>query len=347
MPPRVLGALGGSGFSGSPVWLVEDPGPAAGRFVLKAFAADVRLERARWVHRLTRSASAAGIGAVPVNRPLLEPGAGTVFADGSGRLWEMAQWRPGEPVERPSARQAQEALIVLARLHRAIADVNPDAVDARDARPAVAAGPPPAWERRRRALEAVAVHGWSAKVRPRGSAAATPLAEAIAESRADAAAVLAGHDGTRLLGRLAGTPVPNMRLQPVLRDVWQAHLLFEGDSVSGLIDFHAAGLDTPATDLARLLGSWRPPAGPPAGAGLTTVWAEALGAYESIRPLSRQEHAVIDLLHVSGTVGALEHWFTWVLAEQREFQCPAAVVGRVRFLMENLDSALERAESLL
>lgn len=346
-PPRVLRALDGSGFSGSPVWLVEDPGPEGGRYVLKAFAADASLERARAVHRLVRRASAAGIRALPPHRPLRAPGAGTILADGSGRLWEMAEWRPGEPVQRPSAAQARAALLLLARLHHAIADVDLDGAGTGHARPAAADGPPPAWERRRSALEAVAVRGWSAMAAPRRGAAVTALDEAVAGCRADAAACLARHGGGRLLARLAAVPVPSVALQAVLRDVWQAHLLFEGDSVSGLIDVHAAGIDTPATDLARLLGSWHPPAGADAGAGLRAMWGEALAAYESVRPLSPAERALVDLLHVAGTVGSLEHWFTWVLEEQREFHSPWAVVERVRFLTENLDSALQRAESVL
>lgn len=346
-PPRVLRALDGSGFSGSPVWLVEDPGPEGGRYVLKAFGADVSLERARAVHGLVRRASAAGIAAVPPNRPLPAPGVGTILGDGSGRLWEMAEWRPGEPVQRPSAAQARAALILLARLHRAIADVPLEGVGTGDARTAAAVGPPPAWDRRRKTVAAVAEHGWSAMAAPRGGAAVTPLEEAVAGCRAEAAALLARHGGGRLLARLARVPVPGMTLQVVLRDVWQAHVLFEGDCVSGLIDFHAAGLDTPATDLARLLGSWTPPVGAPTGDGLTAVWREVLAAYESVRPLSPSERALIDLLHVAGTVGSLEHWFTWVLEEQREFQSPTAVIGRVRFLQENLDFALQWAESLL
>lgn len=46
------------------------------------------------------------------------------------------------------------------------------------------------------------------------------------------------------------------RLQPVLRDVWQAHVLFTDCAVTGLIDLTAAGSDHVALDVARLLRSW-------------------------------------------------------------------------------------------
>ena len=37
-------------------------------------------------------------------------------------------------------------------------------------------------------------------------------------------------------------------------DVWHDHILFEGDAVTGMIDFAAAKVDHVAADLARLLG---------------------------------------------------------------------------------------------
>jgi len=45
-------------------------------------------------------------------------------------------------------------------------------------------------------------------------------------------------------------------LQPVLRDLWQPHVLFSGDHVTGVIDWNAASTDHPAFDYSRLLASW-------------------------------------------------------------------------------------------
>jgi homoserine kinase type II len=51
---------------------------------------------------------------------------------------------------------------------------------------------------------------------------------------------------------LANVALP---LQPCLRDIWHDHVLFTGDEVTGLVDFGAIAFDTPATDIARLVGS--------------------------------------------------------------------------------------------
>ena len=59
----------------------------------------------------------------------------------------------------------------------------------------------------------------------------------------------------RAIGQLA--PLSNIALpvQPCIRDIWHDHVLFTGDEVTGIIDFGAMDIDTPATDVARLLGS--------------------------------------------------------------------------------------------
>src|SRR5205085_7730253 len=48
---------------------------------------------------------------------------------------------------------------------------------------------------------------------------------------------------------------PQLALQPAIRDVHHEHVLFTGDQVTGLIDFGALRIDTPLTDVARLVGS--------------------------------------------------------------------------------------------
>ena len=82
------------------------------------------------------------------------------------------------------------------------------------------------------------------------------------------------------LREAAGRPVP---LQPCLRDARPEHFLFEGDRVTGLVNFGAMDIDCVAGDLARLMGEWLD--------GDSTARAEALAAYERIRPLDVDEAA--------------------------------------------------------
>lgn len=327
--PR-LAPLSGGGFSGCPVWLVEPADPGGDRFVLKAFADGWTSRRAEDVHRLAAAARRAGLGQVPL--PVTSPRGETVHRDRDGTLWEMTEWRSGQPVAAPSREQAGDALATLARLHRAIADAW---------RVPAAPVAVPAWERRRAALERVAEHGWAGR-RARGW---TSLQSAIADRRAAAAAALARRGGSALLARLAHSTVPPVPLQPVLRDVWRAHVLFEGPRLTGLIDFHAAGIDSPAADLSRLLGSWE--AGSRRGSRLGGIWEAEIGRYVQVCPLRADEIILVDLLHVGGVVGALENWFVWVIDEGREFASPLAVEDRIDFLLKNLDSALAGADALL
>ena len=138
---------------------------------------------------------------------------------------------------------------------------------------------------------------------------------------------------------IAAAPVVPVVLQAVIRDVWSSHLLFDPDEpgrVAGIVDFHAAAIDTPATDLARLLGSWtRDPASP-----LADAWRDALDAYEGIRPLVDAERRLVPWLDATGTVFALDNWFRWTLLEGRVFELPVRVVGRIDRLLQLLPTAL-------
>jgi len=325
--------------SGSPVWLVEpdellDVAPR--RFVLKGFAETWPQERAEAIHRLMAAARRAGVGAVPANLEVTAAvGAAptTIATDGDGRCFEMTQWHPGQPVAAPSPRQATTALETLARIHVALREAGGDEGPRH--------APPPAWARRAEALRGVIDRGWDEPTRR----SLSPLQAAVAERRRAAAAILRDQGGLSYLSRLAAVVPPAVPLQTVLRDVWQAHLLFVGEEVTAVIDWHAAGIDTPATDLARLLGSWEGPRSASVGAvSLSVVWGEALEAYRAIRPLSREELALIDLLHLAGVVGGLHHWFRWVLDENRHFPDPCAVLERVDALLKNLAFSGEKTD---
>src|SRR5205085_11670626 len=115
-----------------------------------------------------------------------------------------------------------------------------------------------------------------------------------------------------------------------IRDVHHEHVLFTGDQVTGLIDFGALRIDTPLTDVARLVGS------------LVGDDAEArriaLDAYAELRPLSEADRRLVDVLDQSGVVLGALNWLKWLYVERRD-------MGPVTPIVRRLDELLARLEA--
>lgn len=346
LPADHCGPVLGGGFSGSTVVAVRTP--AGDRAVLKAFTPAIPLEHARWIHRLMAHLSADGIGAVPrlfatidhdrgtPAGPALPPDSGTTtIASGEdGRLWELATWMPGGPVARPTDEQIRTALATVARIH-ASARRMPGEVPR--------AGPAPAHGRRIAAARRVLEQGWHAL--PAAAPGAGPLAAAVAARVAAAAPLLANGGVRRALERIAAADPVVVPLFPVVRDLRVDHLLFTGrerdrDAIGGVIDFHAAGIDTPATDLARLLAGWGDSVDCGGERGFGQGWEQTLRWYDDVSPLSDIELQLVPWLAATAVVFGLDQWFRWVLVEWREFSGSAAVVARIDRLLVDLPAAL-------
>lgn len=330
--PLAIVPLHGAGFSGSRVYRVGAAGHTANEgYVCKAFAEGVDEARVRWIHGLMSGLRAAGSVEVPT---VIATAAGSsVVTDSWGIHWELIEFRPGLPTAAPTPAQATGGMESLARIHVAGAGW---------AGPTTASGRPPAVMRRVQLAERMRARPWSVLMRPRGQrAAARPglVAPDDLHLRLDAAVRIFATVGPRVLERirrLEPVPVP---CQPVLRDVWADHVLFsEQNIVTGVIDYHAAAIDTPATDIARLLGSWTPPR--PAAQPFS-AWEPELAAYERIRPLGAGERRLVPLLAASGILFGLDNWFRWLLEEKRAFFQPTVVLTRIDRLLQDLPAALE------
>ena len=130
-----------------------------------------------------------------------------------------------------------------------------------------------------------------------------------------------------------GRPLP---LQVCLADLWHAHVLFDGDTVSGIIDYGSARVDHVAVDLARLLGSLVEDD--------PTLWRVGLEAYRQVRPLSAEEEELAHRLDETGTVLAAANWLRWLYHDaDRGFEDRAAVAGRLELLVRRLERADGRA----
>jgi homoserine kinase type II len=208
----------------------------------------------------------------------------------------------------PSSAKLRAAMVALARIHMCTIEIPSAAAQQ-------AAGAAPAISRRLSRLQDL-THGGGQQ-----------LARAIDDSVWPELAPLARQFLAvlpeaipRALARLMPLEKVPFRLQPCLRDIWHDHVLFTGNEVTGIVDFGAVNIDTPATDIARLLGSL---AGDNA-----TAWQTGLAAYATVRPLAENELHAVASLDTSGTLLAGCNWIRWIYIEGRQFDDRTQVMER-------------------
>ena len=80
-------------------------------------------------------------------------------------------------------------------------------------------------------------------------------------------------------------------IQPVLRDVWRAHVLFTDNEVTGLIDLSAAASDHVTVDVTRLVRSWY-------GTDVAKI-QKSMEEYQSLRILNASELRLLQVLDAS------------------------------------------------
>jgi Ser/Thr protein kinase RdoA (MazF antagonist) len=306
--PSLLPLGNRGGFSGAQLWKVKGRAAPA---CLRAWPPEgIALERLAWIHRLMTISREAALHFVPL---VFAASDGATWVKHAGRLWDLTEWMPGRADfhERPSGPRMQAACTSLARLHRAwgteySSTGSCPAVGRRlellgDWRnlvgngwqPTPAASPDPAWPWAERAWRLLGVH-------------------------------LGGVPAS--LALWAGRDWP---LQPCLCDVWHDHVLFEGDAVTGLVDYGGVKVDHVAADLARLLGST---AGDDAG-----LRASGLEAYARVRPLSPDEEQLVRVLDETGTLLGIANWLRWLYHEVREFDDREGVARRLAALVERVE----------
>lgn len=217
---------------------------------------------------------------LPTARPVRDR-SGAWLGELNGRPAAVVEWLSGAWPREPSSAQAHPAGAMLARMHLAAAD----------------------WPERRD--------------NPVGPAAWRTLADRIA-SRAE------GEDRV-ILNRVEaaltdlgdpfaeGTPVGAIHA-----DYFPDNVLFEGDAVSGVIDFYFACTGALAYDLAIALSAWGFEV---AGRALPDILTAFREGYESIRPLTPAE---ADALPRLGRAAALR--FTLTRLHDRVFHDPSKLV---------------------
>ena len=134
----------------------------------------------------------------------------------------------------------------------------------------------------------------------------------------------------RVLKMLSDAVGLGVALQPCIRDVWYDHLLFEGDVVTGLIDFGSMQPDNVACDVARLLGSM--------AVNDRESWQVGLDAYQSVRPLSDDELKLVGVFDKSTVLMSGLNWIDWIYRQRRGFENHGAIPVRLDEIASRLEN---------
>jgi Ser/Thr protein kinase RdoA (MazF antagonist) len=111
--------------------------------------------------------------------------------------------------------------------------------------------------------------------------------------------------------------------------VWNDHVLFSEEAVSGLVDFGSVRIDHASVDLARLLGSLV--------GDDREGWEAGLDAYKALRPLSLTEQGLARALDQTGTILGMANWLRWLYLERRVFVDRQAVADRLGALVRRIE----------
>ncbi|MFO0904168.1 MAG: phosphotransferase [Pirellulales bacterium] len=291
-----VGAAGG--FSDARVWRVTTP---AGDWAVRRWpVGQPTAPRRAFLHRFLRYLYDRGLTWIAAP---LRTRHGTTFVERAGRTWEVAPWLPGAPDFSPSVRpeKVAAALEALAKFHQYAAPFPPG--PARNQAPGLVD---------RHAYLRLLVQGDLERLR-RAVADAAKLGRHSDSLLHKSIQILdlfeqaAPQVATELTGRLM-TMVPVM---PCLRDVWREHVLFEGEQVSGIIDYGALRTDCVAADLSRLLGSYH--------ADDRSGWDAGLAAYERVRPLTDDERSLVAVYDRSSVLLSGTYWIRWIFVDGIEF----------------------------
>jgi Ser/Thr protein kinase RdoA (MazF antagonist) len=303
---KSLGNAGG--FSGARIWRVE---AHAGDWCLKAWPpAGMDLPRLADIHSRMIAARAAGLEIVPL---VMRRRDGSTCAAAADRAWDLVEWMPGvaDFSSRPDPLRMTAALNGLSRLHAFWR--------ASSAQEGVA----PAIEHRLDRLD-----DWQKSIR-------SGWELEIADSDTDPLVIWTRQAWQLLPPHLDSVRPPLeslkntvFRLHTCLGDIWHDHVLFEGNRLTGLIDYGALRTDSPATDLARLLGSLAPCD--------NALFALGLQSYQVRIPLSFDEVRLVHILDYSGTVIGIANWLLWIYRDRRPQEDRAAAAGRLAILVQRL-----------
>lgn len=296
-----------AGFSGARLWKLDTP---SGPFALRAWPeGQPDPERLMWIHARQTELRDAGLTWVPAPIPTVR---GTTFTRTRDDLWELAPWLPGAivPPAQATAVQRANACRETARMHACTPE---RATTGRSA------------SLKRRAALAERASSIKGKALLQ---AALKSSDASLAKMAEACAAVPDARLVEVCEALVAASAQRLRLLPCLRDLRSDHVLFVGEQVVGIVDWGSLFDDSPAIDLARLLGDFLPMGG----------WSAEVAAYEEVHPLDPVERSLLPLLHMAAVLLSPWQWLEWLVGEQRTFPDHLAVSGRLDELTRQLNA---------
>lgn len=310
-----------SGFSGSTV--AHCRATDGREYALKRWPDAFSRNRIESIHRVIRHAWKEGceIIALPVVFPpltgsaltdKLPPDSVDTVLSSNGESWELSHWRPGEPLttnaDLDTIRRGAEAI---SRFHGCTASLGSLHQS------------PPIIEERLRTLASrrrhfpIPIQSIHQADLPPEVATALRDAANLLHWKWDEACAQIHRSLTEHLGCKLAT-------QYVLRDIHTENLLFSAEKPSGLIDFDAVRVDTPASDLARWAGSFLP-----GQHSSEDIWEAVFSGYRENTDNTAQA-ATVKLatdLCFAGTWLSLANWLVWLLVERRDFDVPPGILA--------------------
>jgi len=309
---RAAEALGNAGgFSGAALWRVVTP---AGVFALRRWPiGNPTPEQLREMHDVLEKVVMAGVNYVPLP---VKSASGASYVSVESRLWQLEPWLPGKADfwQNPSSARLQAAMEGLARFH----------LTAATAGGIGGFGVSPVMQRRQRELQRMLGAWFEHVLLPCVPAGVWPEFDELA-----AELVARLRKLRHWLLRILAVRLPKVPLQPVIRDVWHDHVLFEGERLSAIVDFGCLGVDSVAVDVARLAGSL-------IGEDKKR-WAEALRYYTAVRPLAPSERWLAAWGRVTETAGGGLVWLNRHYVKRIVWDRRPGILTRVRHFIQRLD----------
>ena len=244
--------------------------------------------------------------------------AGQSFVHSGGHLWELSDWLPGRIAEYLSTPQIDAALTALSKFHQAAAS-----------HAVLQSGAAPGLMKRRTILQQLREGGLTQLEQATRGHTQGPIRDLASSLLADLRLVL-----PTAIQLVEKSSIASYQLQWCLRDIHRGNLLFTKVQVSGLVDFGAAGIDSVAGDVARLVGS--------IAGDDTQIWQTCLATYKKNHALTQDELGAIVAYDVGGLVASSANWLRWLFVEQREFADPLTIQTRLAELAKRLRSLAAR-----